>query len=35
MNSDCTNLSFFEVLDTRKTIRKYTNEIPPLEAIKK
>lgn len=35
MNSDCTNPSFFEVLDTRKTIRKYTNEIPPLEAIKK
>ena len=26
---------FFDVINTRKTIRKYTNEIPPLEAIKK
>ena len=26
---------FFEIINTRKTIRKYTNEIPPLEAIKK
>lgn len=25
---------FFEVLNTRKTIRKYTQEIPPIEAIK-
>lgn len=25
---------FFEVLNTRKTIRKYSNEIPPIEAIK-
>lgn len=25
---------FFDVLNTRKTIRKYTNEIPPIEAIK-
>lgn len=29
---DC---NFFEVINTRKTIRKYKNEIPPLEAIKK
>lgn len=29
---DC---NFFEIIDTRKTIRKYKNEIPPLEAIKK
>ena len=26
---------FFEIINTRKTIRKYTNEIPSLEAIKK
>ena len=25
---------FFNVLNTRKTIRKYTKEIPPIEAIK-
>ena len=25
---------FFDVLNTRKTIRKYTNKIPPIEAIK-
>ena len=25
---------FFDVLNTRKTIRKYTNKIPPVEAIK-
>lgn len=35
MNSDYANCNFFDVLNTRKTIRKYTNEIPPLEAIKK
>ena len=29
---DC---NFFEIINTRKTIRKYKNEIPPLEAIKK
>lgn len=27
--------NFFEVINTRKTIRKYKNEIPSLEAIKK
>ena len=25
---------FFNVLNTRKTIRKYTNVVPPIEAIK-
>ena len=29
------NKDFFEIINTRKTIRKYTNEIPSLEAIKK
>lgn len=32
---DSNGCDFFDVIYTRKTIRKYTNEIPPLEAIKK
>ncbi len=35
MNTDYEGCNFFDVIATRKTIRKYTNEIPPLEAIKK
>lgn len=35
MNTDYDGCNFFDVIATRKTIRKYTNEIPPLEAIKK
>ncbi len=35
MENNFKNSNFFDVIATRKTIRKYTNEIPPLEAIKK
>ena len=31
---DTPKREFFDVLNTRKTIRKYTNKIPPIEAIK-
>ena len=35
MNISNLENEFFNVIETRKTIRKYSQEIPPLEAIKK